>query len=78
VGQKNPGLVSAVSRGLSYWALVAIMRSAKRAGGTSESTGLRLTGLVPAGLRVVCERVIKRGRMAGSVRWRGACKMESW
>ncbi len=32
--------------------------------------GLRLTGLVPAGL--VCERVIKRGRVAGSVRWRDA------
>ncbi len=52
---------------------MAIMRSAKREGGTSSSAGL--TGLVPAGL--VCERVIKRGRIAGSVRWRDAYKMGS-
>jgi hypothetical protein len=52
------------------------MRRAKRSGGASQSVGLRLTGLVPAGL--VCERVIKRRRMAGSVRWRVACKIESW
>ena len=55
---------------------MAIMRSAKRAWGTSSSAGLWLAGLVPAGL--LCEREIKRGRMAGSVRWRDACKMESW